>query len=32
MADFCQTLLGGKTEAKSALTKLESDVKAVVSS
>jgi multiple sugar transport system substrate-binding protein len=32
MADFCQTLLGGKTDAKSALTKLESDIKAVVSS
>jgi multiple sugar transport system substrate-binding protein len=31
MADFCQTLLGGKTDAKSALTKLESDIKAVVS-
>ena len=32
LADFCQTLLGGKTDAKTALTKLESDIKAVVSS
>ncbi|BCW45440.1 extracellular solute-binding protein [Arthrobacter sp. StoSoilB5] len=32
MADFCQTLLGGKTDAKTALTKLQSDVKSVTSS
>lgn len=32
MADFCQTLLGGKTDGKSALNKLQSDIKSVISS
>ncbi len=32
MADFCQTLLGGKTDAKSALNKLQSDIQSVTSS
>lgn len=32
MADFCQTLLGGRTDAKTALTKLQGDIKSVTSS
>lgn len=32
MTDFCQTLLSGKTDAKSALTKLQGDLESVISS
>lgn len=31
MGDFCQTLLGAKTDAKTALTKLQSDIQSVIS-